>query len=135
MNESKMLSYADRYKELYDKKAQLQDEMKDIQTEMDAVKASLITAMQENGCEGFNRNGVVFSLVKKEYPSAIPEMKAELYEAMRAHGYEHLFSINAMTLQGTLKEIRENNGNSFPEWLEPLVRYYEESNIRIKRGR
>lgn len=135
MNESKMLSYADRYKVLYDKKAQLQDEMKDLQTEMDAVKASLITAMQENGCEGFNRNGVVFSLVKKVYPNAIPEFKGELYEAMRAHGYEHLFSINAMTLQGTLKEIKENNGDQFPAWLEPYVRTYEEPNIRIKRGR
>lgn len=135
MNESKMLSYADRYKELYDKKAALQDETKAVQTEMEAIKASLITAMQENGCEGFNRNGVAFSLVKKEYPSAIPECKAELYEAMREHGYEHLFSINAMTLQGTLKEIKENHGDRFPDWLEPFVRTYEEATIRIKKGR
>lgn len=135
MDESKMLSYADRYKELYDRKANLQDEMKDIQTELDAVKASLITAMQENGCEGFNRNGVGFSLVKKEYPSAIPECKGELYDAMRAHGFAHLFSINAMTLTGTLREIKENNGDRFPDWLEPYVRTYEEASIRIKRGR
>ena len=135
MNETKMLSYADRYKELYDRKAALQDELKDLGTEMDSVKASLIASMQENGCEGFNRNGTVFSLVRKEYPSAIPERKGELYEAMRAHGYEYLFSINAMTLQGTLKEIKENNGDRFPDWIDPFVRTFEEPNIRIKRGR
>ncbi len=135
MNETKMLSYADRYKELYDRKAAMQDELKDLQTEMDAVKASLITTMKENGCEGFTRNGVLFTLVKKEYPNAIPESKSELYEAMRAHGYEHLFSINAMTLQGTLKEIKENNGGTFPDWLEPFVRTFEDTTVRVKRGK
>ena len=135
MNETKMLDLADEYKALYDRKSALQDELKTLGTEMDRAKEKLIASMQENGVEGFNRNGVQFTLTKREYPGAIPELKSELYDAMRAHGYEHLFSINTMTLQATLREMKENNGDRFPDWLEPFVKNYEEPNIRLKRGR
>lgn len=46
--------------------------------------------MTDEECTGFDRNGIRFSLVIREYPGAVPEEKEELYRRMRAHGLECL---------------------------------------------
>lgn len=135
MENSNMLLLADRFKELRDKKAALQDELKALQAELDQAEAALVEAMTTEECSGFKRNGFGFSLVVKEYPGAIPELKAELYDAMKKHGFEHLFTINPMTLSGTVKELKSNNDDVLPDWLEGLVRIYEQPSITVRKSK
>ena len=59
-------------------------------TRIDTVEAELIQMMTDEECTGFDRNGIRFSLVIREYPGAVPEEKEELYRRMRAHGLECL---------------------------------------------
>ena len=135
MENTNMLLLADKFKELRDKKAALQDELKALQADLDQAEAALVEAMTTEECSGFKRNGFGFSLVVKEYPGAIPELKAELYEAMKKHGFEHLFTINPMTLSGTVKELKSNNDDVLPDWLEGLVRIYEQPSITVRKSK
>ena len=135
MENTNMLLLADRFKELRDKKAVLQDELKALQADLDQAEAALVEAMTTEECSGFKRNGFGFSLVVKEYPGAIPELKAELYDAMKKHGFEHLFTINPMTLSGTVKELKSNNDDVLPDWLEGLVRIYEQPSITVRQSK
>ena len=135
MENTNMLLLADRFKELRDKKAVLQDELKALQADLDQAEAALVEAMTTEECSGFKRNGFGFSLVVKEYPGAIPELKAELYDAMKKHGFEHLFTINPMTLSGTVKELKSNNDDVLPEWLDDVVKIFEQPSIRVSKSR
>ena len=134
MEEERMLVMADKLKELKDRKAALQDELKSTQSELDQAEADLVALMTSEECEGFKRNGYSFSLTIREYPGAIPEVKEEMYAAMKAHGFEHLFTINPMTLSGTVKELKANNDDVLPEWLDGLIRIYEQPGITVRKS-
>ena len=135
MSESRMLETADALKVLRDKKSALQAELKDVQAEIDETEHNLIEMMTNEECTGFDRNGVRFSLVIKELPGAVPEEKEALYSQMRAHGFDHLFTINTMTLSATVKELKANNDDILPDWLEGLIQIYEQPSIRVSKSR
>lgn len=134
MNEKRMLETADTLKRLRDRKDELQARLKEVQARIDETEAQLVEMMTTEECTGFDRSGFRFSLVIREYPGAIPEEKEELYAQMRSHGFEHLFTINPMTLQSTIKELKANNDDVLPEWLEGLVKIYEHPGIRVSRS-
>ena len=135
MSEKSMLAAADTLKALRDEKLELQEKLKGVQEGIDAVKAELIQYMTDEECTGFDRNGSHFSLVIRDYPGAVPEEKEELYRRMREHGFEHLFTINVQTLSGTIKELKANNDDVLPDWLEGVIQIYEEPNIRVTKSR
>jgi hypothetical protein len=133
MNENRMLELADQLKELRDRKSAAQAELKEIGAEIDAVESALIEIMTAEECTGFKRGGSTFSLVIKEYPGAVPECKEQLYAQMKKHGFEHLFTINTQTLSATVKELKANNEDTLPEWLEGLVSIFEQASIRVTK--
>ena len=133
MTETRMLELADQLKQLRDQKAELDFETKEVNKQIEGVELDLIQEMTTEECESFKRNGVLFSLVRKEYPSAIPEMKGELYEVMKQRGFEHLFTINTQALQATLKELKANNEDLMPEWLDGLIQIAEKQSIQVRK--
>jgi len=52
---------------------------------------------------------------------------------MKKRGFEHLFTINSQTLQATLKELKANNDDVMPEWLDGLVQVAEKQTIQVRR--
>ena len=84
---------------------------------------------------GFKHSGSTFSLVIREFPAPVPENKEELWAAMKQHGFEHLFTINAMTLQGTIKELKANNDDILPEWLDGLIKVAEKPSVRVTKSK
>ena len=134
MTEKSMLAKADRLKALRDKKNDLKDELKALQEEIDYLESQLIEIMIDEECTGFDRNGFHFSLVTREYPGAVPEEKDELYRRMKEHGFEHLFTINPMTLSGTVKELKANNDDILPDWLEGVIRIFEQPSVRVTKA-
>ena len=135
MSEKSMLAAADTLKALRDEKMELQAKLKEVQESIDAVEAELIQYMTDEECTGFDRNGSRFSLVIKEFPGAVPEEKEELYRRMREHGFDHLFTINTMTLGATVKELKANNDDILPDWLEGVIQIYEQPIIRVAKSR
>ena len=135
MTENTMLSAADTLKTLRDEKSALQAKLKEVQEGIDAVEAELIQMMTDEECTGFDRNGIRFSLVIKEYPGAVPEEKEELYRRMRSHGFDHLFTINTQTLAATVKELKANNDDTLPDWLEGVIRIFEQPSIRVSKSK
>ena len=54
---------------------------------------------------------------------------------MKEQGFEDLFTINSNTLSATVRDLKENNDGTLPEWLEGLIKIAEKTTIQIRRGR
>jgi len=134
MEETRMLELADRLIALREKRDAVQDELKEINADIEATEAAMIEIMTAEECAGFKRGNRTFSLVIREYPGAVPECKAQLYEEMRSHGFDHIFTINPMTLSATVKELKAENDDVIPEWLNGLVRVFEKASISVRKS-
>lgn len=134
MEEKSMLELADQLLELREEKEAVQAQLKQINQELEEVEAAMIKCMTQEECSGFKRGNRAFSLVVREYPGAVPECKEQLYAAMKEHGFEHLFTINTQTLSATVKELKANNEDVLPDWLEGLVGVYERTGISVRKA-
>lgn len=135
MDEKRMLELADMLAELKESKTATEAQLSAINSDIEAVTEELVALMTDAECSSFKRGGKQFSMVITALPSPVPENKNELWEVMRANGYEHLFSINARTLQGTVKELIEANDGALPEWLDGLIRVAEKATVRVAKAR
>jgi predicted nuclease with TOPRIM domain len=135
MTEKQMLELAEKLKSMRDDKASLEADLKELNQEIADVEAQLVELMTTQEVSGFKHAGSTFSLVIREFPAAEPERKDELYDQMRKHGFENLFTINPMTLSGTVKELKANNDDTLPDWLEGLVKIAEKTGIRVSKSK
>lgn len=131
----KLLALSDRLKELKDRKSSLEKDLKDTNAEIDGVMVEMIELMTTDELESFNRNGTTFSMVTSVYPAPEPERKKELWDVMKANGFEDLFSINSQTLTATLKELISENEGVIPEWLNGLIKITEKNQIRVTKSK
>lgn len=132
MNET-ILKIADKYLEKREKKSELETQIKDVNKELESLEQELIGLMTDNEIDSFKRNGILYSVVTREFQSANPERKEELYLQMKQKGFEHLFTINTNTLSATVKELIAENDGKLPDWLEGLINQTEKQSIRIKK--
>ena len=132
MNET-ILEIADKYLEKREKKSELETQIKDVNKELESLEQELIGLMTDNEIDSFKRNGILYSVVTREFQSANPERKEELYLQMKQKGFEHLFTINTNTLSATVKELIAENDGKLPNWLEGLINQTEKQSIRIKK--
>ena len=132
MNET-ILEIADKYLEKREKKSELEIQIKDINKELESLEQDLIGLMTDNEIDSFKRNGILYSVVTREFQSANPERKEELYLQMKQKGFEHLFTINTNTLSAIVKELIAENDGKLPDWLEGLINQTEKQSIRIKK--
>ena len=127
---NKLLELSDKLRDLKAGKAELDTQMKSVNAEIEDVTMEMIEIMTTDEVDNFSRNGMNFSLVTSEYPSPEPERKGELWEAMKANGFEDLFTINSQTLSATVKELMANNDGLLPEFLVGLIKIAEKHTIR-----
>ena len=134
MNDNSMLTLANKLSELKDQKSDLMAQLKDLNRQIDEASSSLVQMMVDQECTSFHRGSHMFVLSVKEYLSAIPEEKERLYAAMKENGFEHLFTIPTNTLSATLKELKTNNADELPDWLDGMVGSYEEATIQVRKA-
>lgn len=132
MNET-LLKLADLYLQAREMKSELEARVKAASQEADSIEKEMIQLMTDNEIDSFKKNGILFSVVTREFQSANPERKEELYAQMKAKGYEHLFTINTNTLSATVKELIAENDGNLPQWLEGLINQTEKQVIRVKK--
>jgi hypothetical protein len=121
--------------ELRDDKAELERKLKATNGEIEGIEDELIADMLDNEDASFNHKGVTCSLVQREFVSPEPERKDDLWAAMKREGFEELFTINSQTLSGTIKDLKAENDDRLPEWLDGLIKIIDKPSIRLVKGK
>ena len=134
MENNELFTLSDKYLETRDKKQCLEQELKDVSKLLEQIEYELIQRMTDVEIDSFKRNGVLFSMVSREFESANPETKEELYKRFKERGYENLFTINANTLSGFVRESKKENDGVLPVWMEGLINTFEKQSIRVKKN-
>lgn len=134
MENQDLFELADKYYEARQDKEQKEQTYKDACSVVDQLEGELLAKMIDNELDNFKRNGIQYSAVTREYLSANPETKDELYKRFKEKGFESLFTINANTLSGFVKERKKENENVMPDWLDGLINTFEKQSIRIRKG-
>ncbi len=137
MNDSeKLFRLADLLKDLRDSKKDLEQRLKEVNAEIDAVDYQLAEAMTESETQNFTRAGTMFCLTTAIRASAAAYRKDELFDALRAEGYGDLIyeTVNANSLSAFVKEQIEENGEQLPDWLKGLVSVFEKTTVGVRKS-
>lgn len=141
--EAGILELADKLKELREKKKDLDDQVKANNAEIDSIEEQLVQAMLQEEMQNFNRAGTLFYLNTKVFASAIPEKKADLYEALKENGFADVVveTVNSNTLSALVKEqiaeideVNDEGKPVLPEWLNGLVNTYEKQSVGMRKS-
>jgi hypothetical protein len=139
--ENTILALADKLKSLRDTKATIDEEAKFVNSEIENTIAELSDRMMETETSSFTHRGSQFCLTSRTFASAINDEngKEELYDALRANGYDSLFTVNAQTLSSFIKEqmeaYEEEHGEAaLPEWLAGKVKLFDKVSIRVSKA-
>jgi hypothetical protein len=130
---------ADRYKALREARDGLKAQLAEANKALEEATHQLTDAMAEAECSSFTRGGRQFIMTTTTRWSAEAERKGELYDVLRANGYEHLFSVNPQTLGSFVKEqvaetADENGAIHVPGWLDGLVKSYDDIGVTMRKA-
>ena len=139
MTENPMFELADRYKTLREERDALKERLSTVNKALEDAGHKLTDMMAEAECPNFSRSGKQFIMTTTTRWSAEAERKQELYDALRAYGYEHLFSVNAQTLgsfvREQIEETADDNGETHvPAWLAGMVKSYNDIGITMRKA-
>ena len=131
-----MFNLADDLRELQEKKALLQEELKDINGQIKDTTGLLSEQMINHEIQNFKRNGRLFYLTTLRDIRAVASMREQLCEVLREKGFGDLVkeAVHPQTLQAFVREQIEENDDEVPEWLDDLVTVYEEDQVRIRKA-
>lgn len=133
---NEIFALADRLKALWDRKADLDEQIKAVNAEIEEVERALSEAMVAEEMQNFTRNGLTFYLLPKLYVSPVAERKQEFFAWLRANGFGDMIqeTVNANTLRAWVKEQMEENNDELPEDLKPLLNVHEEIGVGIRKA-
>ena len=96
-----MLQIADELKDLRLKKAELEANLKEINSLVAETEEKLSEAMINNETQSFNKNGTLYYLSNKVYASAKADKRQELYKLLKNNGFGSLVTetVNANSWQ------------------------------------
>ena len=138
MSNDQIVSLADKLRELRDRKAELEDELKALTAEIDATDKALSDQMAEAEVPKFSHSGMTFYLKSRLFASARGGRKEGLFAALRAHGFGDLITenVNANTLSSFCKEQIAQSGEAetLPEWLSAVVSTYEKTSVGVRKS-
>ena len=132
---SKIFMLAEQLKAAKDKKKELEDETKRMTAEIEKLDKQLSDEMAKEECPNFSHNGSTFYLTSKLYASPKAGGKEAMFAALRAKGFGDMVkeSVNANSLASFVKEQRELNNETIPEWIEEVVNTFEKITVGIRK--
>ena len=132
---SKIFMLAEQLKAAKDKKKELEDETKRMTAEIEKLDKQLSDEMAKEECPNFSHNGSTFYLTSKLYASPKAGGKEVMFAALRAKGFGDMVkeSVNANSLASFVKEQRELNNETIPEWIEEVVNTFEKITVGIRK--
>lgn len=132
-----MFELADRLKELKERKAELAEETKANNAEIEQAEFQLSQLMASTETQSFQRAGTLFYITTKTYAYANKENKDELFKALRSEGYGSLITenVNANLLSAFVKEQMADNDDILPDWLEGKVNVFDKVTVGIRKSK
>jgi len=134
---SEMFALADKLKKLKEIKADLAEQTKDNNGEIEKTEIELAKIMTDTETQSFNRAGTLFYLNTKLYASAIADQKVELFEALKTEGFGSMITetINANSLAAFVREQMEENEDALPDWLEGKINVFDKVSVGLRKSK
>jgi len=129
-----LFDISDKLVILRDRKKELEDELKEVNSDITETEEQLVAAMVEEEMQNFTRNGRQFILTNRTYANAKAGMMPEICSWMKDNGLADMVkeSVHPQTLQAWVKEQLEEVG-ALPKELGEMLNVYEKSGISIRK--
>jgi len=133
---NEIFEMADRLKDARDRKAELKEQLKAAEAEINELDLALSDAMAESEVERFSRNGNTFYLNSRLFASPASGRKDELMQSLKDNGYGSIVveTVNANTLSSFVKEQKAENNDEVPSWLSDVISVFEKVSVGVRKG-
>ena len=130
-----------QYEVLLDKKDQLAQDTKDNNAAIDKLKAEIAETMIDEDIPSQGYGDYVYSLqdkikYSKRGEAEFQEKGLDFFEVLREQGFGDIIkeTVNANTLQSTMKEVADENDGELPPELDEIVSSYEMTDISRRKS-
>ena len=126
---------------LLDKKDQLAQDTKDNNAAIDKLKAEIAETMIDEDIPSQGYGDYVYSLqdkikYSKRGEAELQEKGLDFFEVLREQGFGDIIkeTVNANTLQSTMKAVADENDGELPPELDEIVSSYEMTDISRRKS-
>ena len=130
-----------QYEVLLDKKDQLAQDTKDNNAAIDKLKAEIAETMIDEDIPSQGYGDYVYSLqdkikYSKRGEAELQEKGLDFFEVLREQGFGDIIkeTVNANTLQSTMKAVADENDGERPPELDEIVSSYEMTDISRRKS-
>ena len=130
-----------QYEVLLDKKDQLSQDTKDNNAAIDKLKAEIAETMIDEDIPSQGYGDYVYSLqdkikYSKRGEAELQEKGLDFFEVLREQGFGDIIkeTVNANTLQSTMKAVADENDGELPPELDEIVSSYEMTDISRRKS-
>ena len=130
-----------QYEVLLDKKDQLAQDTKDNNAAIDVLKAAIAETMIDEDIPSQGYGDYVYSLqdkikYSKRGEAELQEKGLDFFEVLREQGFGDIIkeTVNANTLQSTMKAVADENDGELPPELDEIVSSYEMTDISRRKS-
>lgn len=121
-----------RLVELRAEKDRLEEALKPVTTEIEAVTARILDRWSEDGIDSMRVDGKHVVLSRRVWARVID--RARVAEVLRAAGLDALLTPNAQSLSAYVKEMEEND-QPLPPGFEGVIDRFEKYSLSVRNGR
>ena len=133
-----LFDLADQLKARKELKKELEEQVKSVSAEIDALDRELSDAMALAECPSFSHSGSTFYLNTRLFASPKGGMKEDMIAALKEHGYGDLVNetVNANTLASFCKEQIAQSGEAeqLPMWLSDVINTFDKVTVGIRKS-
>lgn len=131
-----IIALASRLKMLRESLKDLEQEVEEFKKEIASVEAQLAEQMTESEVGKFEVGGQLFYLHQQDMISPKADTKETLKQVLRDQGYGDLIqeTINAQTFGKFARELKEENADELPDWLNGLVSVFPKTSVRQRKA-
>lgn len=133
-----LFDLADQLKARKELKKELEEQVKSVSAEIDALDRELSDAMALAECPSFTHSGSTFYLNTRLFASPKGGMKEDMIAALKEHGYGDLVNetVNANTLASFCKEQIAQSGEAeqLPMWLSDVINTFDKVTVGIRKS-
>ena len=137
----KLTEMLGQYEELLDKKDQLAKDTKDNNAAIDKLKAEIAEMMIDEDIPSQGYGDYVYSLqdkikYSKRGEAELQEKGLDFFDVLREQGFGDIIkeTVNANTLQSTMKAVADENDGELPPELDEIVSSYEMTDISRRKS-
>lgn len=135
-----LLEMVRNYQALLEEKDRLAEAAKTNTATIEAAKKEIAQQMVDDDCPRISSGGYSFSLTpktsySKKSDADLAEAGVDFFDVLREEGLGDIIkeTVNAQTLQSTIKACVEENGGEMPEALEAIIKVYEFNDITRRK--